>query len=121
MIQHEMRHEEGVLTVKPLGPLTAEDFSTLTREADGYIESHGMLNGLMISSKKFRGWKNTKGLWSHLKFVLDHHKKIKKVAFVCDSKIPELVIRIAKYFVNPEARYFRYNQEKSALNWIGVS
>jgi hypothetical protein len=121
MIQHEMHHDKGVLIVKPLGPLAVEDFAAIAHDADSYIESHGALNGLMICLEKFRGWKNVQGLWSHFKFVRDHHKKIKKVAFVSNSKIAELVISFAKYFVHPEARYFKYNQEGSAMHWIGAS
>lgn len=121
MIQLELRSNEGVLIVKPLGPLAEEDFTAIAHDADDYIQSHGTLNGLMICSEKFRGWKNLQGLWSHLRFVRDHHKKIKKVAFVCDSIIPKLVINIAKYFVHPEAKYFQYNQENSAMQWIGAS
>lgn len=121
MIQHEMRHEKGVLIVKSLGPLSEEDFVALAHVADNYIESHGMLNGLMICFEIFPGWKNIQGLCSHLQFVRRHHRKIKKVAFVTNSKIAKLVIHMAKYLVNPEARYFRYNQEKRAVNWIGAS
>jgi len=121
MIQLELRNDKGVLIVKPLGPLAEEDFAAIAHDVDSYIESHGALNGLMICAKKFRGWKNVQGLWSHLKFVRDHHKKIKKVAFVSNSKIPAIVINFAKYFVDPEAKYFKYNQENSAMNWIGAS
>jgi hypothetical protein len=120
MIQLELQSDKGILIVKPLGPLTYEDFAAIAHTADGYIESHGALNGLMICMKKFPGWKNLQGLCSHLRFVRNHHKKIKKVAFVCNSKIPALVIGIAKYFVNPEARYFKYNKEASARHWIGA-
>jgi hypothetical protein len=121
MIESELRNDKGVLIVKPQGPLSAEDFATIAQDADRYIESHGVLNGLVICSKKFRGWRNIQGLWSHLMFVLNHHKKIKKVAFICNSKIPELVINIAKHFVHPEAKYFKYNQESLAMQWIGAS
>ena len=121
MVQVELRSEKGVLIVKPLGPLTEEDFTAVARDADGYIESHGALNGLMICFEEFPGWKNLKGLYSHLQFVRKHHRKIKKVAFVSNSKMVRLVIHIAKYFVAPEAKYFGYNQEKSAMNWIGAS
>jgi hypothetical protein len=121
MIQHEMHNDQGVLIVKPLEPLAAEDFDAIARIADSYIESHGMLNGLMICTEKFRGWKNIQGLCSHLRFVRAHHKKIKKLAFVCNSRIPELAINVVKFFVHPEARYFKYNQEASARHWIGVS
>ena len=121
MVQVELRSEKGILIVKPLGPLAKEDFAAIARDADGYIESHGALNGLMICFEKFPGWKNVQGLWSHLRFVRAHHKKIKKVAFVSNSKMVRLVIHIAKYFVNPEAKFFKYNQERTAMNWIGAS
>ena len=118
MLQHEMLHDAGVLIVKPLGPLAKEDFAAIARDADDYIESHGTLNGLMIYFKTFPGWKNGQGLYSHLRFVRDHHKNIRRVAFVTDTKIVRLVINIAKYFVHPEAKYFKYNQESSAMSWL---
>jgi hypothetical protein len=121
MVQLELRSDNGVLIVKPLGPLAADDFVTIAHTADDYIEARGALSGLMICFEKFPGWENIQGLCSHLQFVRDHHRKIRKVAFVSNSKIVKLVINIAKYFVHPEARYFKYNQENSAMQWIGAS
>ena len=118
MIQVELRSDKGVLIVRPRDPLTKEDFAALSREADSYIELYGELNGLMISFEKFPGWKNLKGLWSHFQFVRKHHQKIKKVAFVTNTKMVKLVISTAKLFVHPEARCFKFHQEKSALDWI---
>lgn len=120
MIQLELRNDTGVLIVKPSGPLSKEDFAAIAREADGYIASHGGLNGLMLCFETFPGWKNIQGLCSHLQFICGHHRKIKKVAFVTNSQIVKLVINIATYFVHPEAHYFKYNQQDQALNWIGA-
>lgn len=116
-----MHHDKGILVVEPLAPLTKEDFSAIARVADDYIESHGTINGLMIHFKTFPGWKNLQGLCSHLKFVRGHHKNIRKVAFVTDSKIVWIVINIAKFFVHPEAKYFKYNQKNTAMSWIGAA
>ena len=121
MVQVELQTEKGVLIVRPQKPLAEEDFAAIAHEADAYIGSHGVLNGLMICFEKFPGWKNLKGLCSHLQFVRKHHRKIKRVAFVSNSKMVKLVINIVKFFVSPEARYFRFNQENSAMNWIGAS
>ena len=121
MVQVELRSDNGVLIVKPLGPLAVEDFVAIGHTADGYIESRGALNGLIICFKVFPGWKNVQGLCSHLRFVRNHQREIKKVAFVTNSKIVKFVINIVKYFVHPEARYFKYNQESSAMQWIGAS
>lgn len=118
MIQHEMDLEKGILMVKPQGPLAAGDFAVLAREADAYIAAHGALNGLVICAKKFPGWVNFQGFRAHLRFVRDHHRNIKKVAFVSNSRILQIVTRFAKYVVQPEARYFKYKQEDEAREWM---
>jgi SpoIIAA-like len=119
MIQHEMRNDKGVLIVKPLGPLAAEDFAAITRDVRGYIDTHGALDGFMICAKKFPGYKNAQGLWSHLRFVRDHHRKIKKVAFVSDSRFYEVASRLVSRCVQPKVKHFGYKHEDSAMNWIG--
>ena len=118
MIQHELQSDKGILVVKPLGPLEAEDFAALTRDADAYIESHGPLTGLMIVAEKFPGWENVQGFVAHLKFVRDHHKKIKKVALVIDSKYFEFVPRLVDHFVSAEVKHFESGDQKSALEWL---
>ena len=121
MLQHEMHYGTGVLVLKPQGPLAAGDFSAVTREADNYIESHGALNGLMVCVKKFPGWKDFRGFWAHLRFVRDHHRKIKKVAFVSNSRMLEFIACFAKYVVHPEAKYFKFKHKDTAREWIGES
>ena len=118
MIQHEMHHDKGVLIVKPFGPLTAEDFAAITRDASSYIESHGALDGFMICTKKFPGYKNIQGLWSHLRFVRAHHRKIKKVAFVSDSRFYEVASRMVSQCVQPKVKHFGSRHEANALHWI---
>ena len=121
MIQHEMHHDRGVLIVKPQGPLEKEDFATLSREADSYIASHGALDGFMICAAKFPGYKNARGLISHLRFVRDHHRNIKKVAFVSDSRFYEIASRVVSRCVRPEVKHFTFQYQTSALDWIGGS
>jgi hypothetical protein len=121
MILLELQSDKGILIVRPFEPLTKEDFAAISQKADTHIESHGGLNGLMLCFERFPGWKNLKGMWSHFQFVRNHHRKINKVAFVTNTKIVKLVIRIAKLFVHPDARYFKFDQEESAMRWIGAS
>jgi hypothetical protein len=121
MIQHEMHHDKGVPIVKPLEPLAKEDFAAIARDADGYIESHGALNGLMICAKRFPGYKNAQGLWSHLRFVRGHHRNIKKVAFVSDFPFFKIASRLVGRCVQPNVKHFGYQHEDSAMNWLGMS
>jgi hypothetical protein len=119
MLQHEMLTDKGVLIARPKGPLSREDFSALSADADAFINVHGALNGLMICAEKFPGWKNLEGFIAHFKFVRDHHKKISRVAFVSDSEMLTLLPRFANHFVGAEVQHFPTDREKDALAWVG--
>lgn len=121
MVHHELQSDRGILILKPLGPLEADDFAAITQDADAFIERQGSLNGLMIVAEKFPGWEDVQGFVAHLKFVRDHHKKIKKVAFVSDSKFFEFVPRLANHFVSAEVKHFDSWDERSALEWLTPS
>ena len=118
MISHELLRNRGILIVKPDGPLEQTDFETLAGEVDPYIEAQGKLNGLLISAQLFPGWKNFAALVSHLRFVKNHHQKIRKVAAVTDSGFLSLMPRIATHFVNAEVKHFDYRDKDRALDWL---
>lgn len=119
MLEHELRANQGVLIVRPKGPLSQEDFAALAAEADAYIETHGALKGLMIAAEKFPGWENLDGFISHFKFVRGHHQKIGKIAFVSDSEMLALLPKLASHFVSAEVRHFKADEEQAALAWLG--
>jgi len=118
MLEHELRTDEGVLIVRPKGPLTKEDFADLSADADRFIEKHGKLSGLVICAEIFPGWENLDGLISHFRFVRDHHRKIRKVAFVSDSDVLSLLPQLANHFISAEVRHFKGDEEENALKWI---
>jgi tRNA U38,U39,U40 pseudouridine synthase TruA len=118
MIQHELRHDTGILIVTPQGPLEKSDFEMLAREVDPYIEEKGGLNGLMIQAKSFPGWHDFAALVSHFNFVKDHHQRIAKVAAVTDNGFLAILPSIAKHFVQAEVRHFDYGDKEKALNWL---
>lgn len=118
MLEHELRADQGVLIVRPKGPLSEDDFATLSAEADAYIEAHGALNGLMIVAEKFPGWENLDGFISHFKFIRSHQAKIGKIAFVSDSDVLTLLPKLASHFVSAEVRPFKGDEEQAALAWI---
>ena len=121
MIARELLRDRGILIVKPEGPLEQTDFGALAREVDPYIEAQGKLNGLLISAKSFPGWKDFAALVSHLKFVKNHHQKIKKVAAVTDSGFLSIMPHIANHFVDAEVKHFEYRDKDRALDWLSES
>jgi len=118
MLQYELLDERGILVVKPEGALCAEDFSALAAAVDPYIEQRGELAGLVIDAPQFPGWENFAALLSHLRFVRDHHRRIRRIAVVTDSALLAVGPRIAKHFVNAEVRSFDSADRAAALAWI---
>ncbi len=118
MITHELRRDEGILIVSPQDRLQSSDFAAIAGEVDPYIEEKGQLNGLIIEAESFPGWKDFAALVSHLKFIKEHHRKIKKVAAVTDAKFLSIMPQIVDHFVSAEVRHFGYDDKQTALKWI---
>ena len=120
MIQHELLRERGILILKPEGALRAEDFTALAGAVDPYIEQHGELAGLMVDAPSFPGWENFAALLSHLRFVRDHHRRIRRIAVVSDSTLLAAAPKIASHFVSAEVRTFDAADRAAALAWIAA-
>lgn len=118
MIEHELQRERGILILRPVGPLQADDFSALAGVVDPYIERHGSLDGLMIDAPSFPGWDDFAALLSHLRFVRDHHRKIKRIAVVSGSAVLAVGPKIANHFVSAEVRAFGAADRAAALAWL---
>jgi stage II sporulation SpoAA-like protein len=118
MLQHELLRDRGILVLKPEGALRAEDFAALAGTIDPYVEQNGILNGLMIEAASFPGWENFAALLSHLRFVRDHHRQIRRVAVVTDSPLLGAAPKIASHFVSAQLRTFDVTSRAAALAWL---
>ena len=118
MLNYELNRADSILILKPTGPLESTDFEKLAREVDPYIIEKGALNGLMIYTKSFPGWDNFAAFLSHIKFVKNHHQKIKKIAAVTGSGFLSIMPQIAKHFIQAEVRHFDYDDKETALDWL---
>lgn len=118
MLTHELLRDEGILILRPQGPLQAGDFTSLATVVDPYLEEHGKLRGIMVDAESFPGWDSFAALVSHLEFVRDHHRRISKIAAVSDSPVLSLAPQLAKHFVKAEIRHFNANERAAALAWL---
>jgi len=118
MIDFDLDLENGIIDVRPSGPLSAEDFKSVAAAVDPYIEQEGEIQGVIIHAVTFPGWKDFAGLIGHLKFIRMHHEHIKKVAVVSDDVVMEFLPGIAAHFVRAEIRHFPYGEYEAARNWI---
>ena len=118
MLRHELLRDEGILILRPQGPLEEGDFTSLATVVDPYIQEHGKLHGIMVDAQSFPGWDSFAALISHLKFVRDHHRLIGKVAAVSDSSVLSMAPQLAKHFVKADIRHFNADERAAALTWL---
>lgn len=111
--------ERGVIVVEVKEPLRAQDFDALALTADTWIEGHGDLQGLIIHAREFPGWENLGSLVRHVRFVRDHHRKVKRIALAVDSKLASVAPLIGEHFVKAEVKSFGYDELDAAITWAG--
>ena len=105
-----------ILTVRPGGRLRKEDFLRIKHRIDPVIEDKGAINGLLIVAETFPWWEDFAAMITHLDFVHDHHRKIKKVALVPRDSTFRFLSGIAGHFVQAEIRQF--DNEDAAREWL---
>ncbi|GAA3183480.1 MULTISPECIES: STAS/SEC14 domain-containing protein [Streptomyces] len=115
-ISHRLT-ESGVLVVEVAQPLRTQDFDALTRTVDTWLETHDELAGVVIHVRTFPGWENIGGLFRHVRFLRDHHRKVGKIALAADSKVAALVPQLANHFVRAEVRRFAHDELEDAVAW----
>ena len=121
MISVQVLSDEGIVIAQPSGHLEEKDFQTLEKEIETIIEDKGRLTGLIIHTKSFPGWDDFRAFQHHIKFVKEHHRHIKRVAIVTDSKLGEIGPSIARHFVSAEIKHFPWRKLDEAKQWIKES
>ena len=118
MIEPNLDTGNAILTVRPTAKLEQADFENLAKTVDPFVEKSGGLRGLVIEAKAFPGWASFGALVAHLRFVRDHHKKVRKVAVVTDSAMGDLAEKLASHFVAAQIRHFGAGEGEAARKWI---
>lgn len=118
MVHFELLRERNILIIAPDGPLEEADFERLASELDPFIASKGKLAGVMLYTRSFPGWRSFGAFVSHLKFVVDHHRQIERIAAVTDSGFLKIMPRIAGQFVQAKIKHFDFEEKDQALAWL---
>lgn len=116
----EFREPDGLLILRPHGPLDATDFERVAAAIDPYVEQHGKLLCVMIVTAHFPGWGDLAAFAAHARFVKDHRKKISRLALVSSDHLVSALPQIADYFLVQEARHFPIDGEDRALEWLNT-
>lgn len=114
----ELDEAKGILHIKAEGPLTVADFESVAALADPHIEAHKRLNGLIIEAHRFPGWENVSAMMSHIRFVRDHQKHVRRIALVADTALAHHVPGIVKHFVAAKVQHFSESEVERAQAWL---
>ena len=107
-----------ILTLQPHGEIQINDFERLGTMLDPWLEEHGMLNGVMIKAKQSPGWDGLSALLAHAGFVRDHHRQLKRVALVTESRFLSTLQPVTKLLVHADVKRFSSDEEASARAWL---
>ncbi len=118
VIEFSVDPRSAVLTVRPLSALDSNDFVELAAAVDPEIEKHGDLAGLILDVDRFPGWDSFGAMVTHLRFVRDHHRHVKKIAVVTDSPVGDVAEHLTAHFVAAEIRHFPAGATDDARAWI---
>ena len=118
MLDYTVDKENSIVLVHPESALDKNDFIKLAEAVDPQIEANGDLAGLIIDAPAFPGWDSFGALVTHLRFVHDHHRHVKKVAVVTDSPLGDFAEHLARHFVSAEVRQFPAGQVEQARGCI---
>ena len=118
MIEHRLDAARSILYLRPAGALQKEDFAQLARTVDPHIEAKGGLAGIVLDIKAFPGWESLGAMAAHLRFVRDHHRKVRRIAIVTDAKIGTLGEKLASHFVAAQIKHFPAGQVQAGEKWI---
>jgi len=121
VIDHSFDAAQSILHLRPKAALTKEDFAQITKTVDPQIEKTGSLAGIIIEIAAFPGWDSLGAMAAHLRFIRDHHKRVKKIAVVTDAKAGAVAEKLASHFVAATIKHFPAGQAEAARRWISAA
>ena len=116
-VSHHLVSESGVLVVEVNAPLRAQDFDALSATADAWSATHDALPGVVVHAREFPGWENIASMLRHIRFVRDHHRKVRRVALAADGTLADMAPRLARHFVHAEIKHFDSDALDDAITW----
>lgn len=112
------RTEYGILQVEPTGKLKEKDFEDLGEQIASIRDDDRDLNGILILTKDFPGYREFSDALAHGEFLGDHRDEIDKVALCSDSTVAGLLEIAGKAFAKADVRKFDYDDKDDAEKWL---
>jgi hypothetical protein len=118
MITYQILEGENIVIIEPKDRLSEADFRELARDVDLHLARTETLEGILIHTPAFPGWDSIGTMITHLRFVRDHHRLVKKVAIASDNSLANLIPNLANHFVDAKVKSFAFDERDEALAWL---
>lgn len=120
MLQIAIDTRENIAVVTPEGRISADHIKDVASKLDAYINETDRVPNLVLHAKSVPFWADFDALKQHMKLIKDHHKLIRKVAIVSDTKLLWLARSIVDHFVAANVRRFNEDSIDDAIAWAKV-
>jgi hypothetical protein len=121
MLSYQILENENIVVIEPKGVLSKADFFNLTKDVDLYLLRTGILNGVLIYATNFVRWDSFGAMITHLRFIRDYQRLIKKVPVVSDSVMASIMPKLVDHFVSAEVKGFAFDDKNEAMAWLKSS
>ncbi|HCV01852.1 STAS/SEC14 domain-containing protein [Pseudoalteromonas sp. MEBiC 03607] len=94
------------LTLKVVGKLTHDDYSTLTPLVDNALASVPRVKmRVFVDITELEGWE-LQAAWDDFKFGLKHNKEFCRIAVLGNKKWQQVASKVGNWFTSGEVKYF---------------
>lgn len=121
MLIYQILEDENIVVIELKGPLSELDFRELTRDVDLHLVRTETLKGVLVHAPEFPGWDTISAMFTHLRFIRDHHRLVEKVALASDSSMATIMPKLVDHFVGTEVKGFTFDGRDEAMAWLKSS
>ncbi|MCC6207242.1 MAG: STAS/SEC14 domain-containing protein [Gammaproteobacteria bacterium] len=118
MLSVEVNESDAIALLETGATLAQADLEAAARVVDPYLKRKGKLNGLIIRAPGHVDWDAFATLAPLLRFTMDQHRSITRIALVTDSDASRVAGRIAPHFVNAKIKIYPNAKLEYAREWI---
>lgn len=120
MLKIDLQERENIAVITPDSTITGGDLDHLTNVINDYINEYDQIPNLVIHATHIPHWSSFGALEKHLAFVKNHHRLVKKVAIVSDSKLLWIAKTIVDHFTGAKIRRFEEDAIDDAMAWAKI-
>jgi hypothetical protein len=116
MIEYLEFHEIDTIATRVSGKITSDEFNRLKKEITEKIQLYEKVNWY-YEMTEFEGW-DWKAFFADIAFSLRNTSRFKKIAFIGETKVENIMAQVSKLFTPAEVKYFDVTEREAARDWI---